>query len=299
MLIDDIPYKNLYIDITDKCNMDCTFCYNPKRGNWFMPLSYFREICERAPHKVNIRLLGGEPTLHPNLLDFIETARYYGHEIFFASNGKMYNDKYFMEGLKHTKVRFNPGLSIDGGYNKDHYKEINGVDCVDMKLNAARSLVEYGIKNVVLSAIIVRGLNESSISALIHMASMYPDTFRFIHFRSATQIGKWVDTEPYTMDEMKELVGQYFKEKEFRPRCYGEISCKQDSGNDCCYRFRPNKYLQISLIEFASANSMACPKRGKVDNYDFTVRPFFSDMLRADIKKHADQIQPYNHFVSM
>lgn len=299
MLIDDIPYKNLYIDITDKCNMDCTFCYNPKRGNWFMPLDYFKEICERAPHKVNIRLLGGEPTLHPNLLDFIEIARYNGHEVFFASNGMMYNDFEFMEKLSSMKERFNAGLSIDGGYHHEYYKEINGIDCIHTKMASVTNLIVNGIKHVVLSAIIVRGLNEVVIQDLLDIAYTYPETFNFIHFRSATPIGKWVDTEPYAVEELKDLVKPYFTDHEFRPRCYGEISCGSDSENDCCYRFRPEKHLQISLIEFASAGSMCCLKRGKVHKDNFTVSQFFSDMLRTDIEKHREQIRPYNHFVSM
>ena len=30
--IDNNPFPNLYVDLTERCNMDCNFCYNPERS---------------------------------------------------------------------------------------------------------------------------------------------------------------------------------------------------------------------------------------------------------------------------
>ena len=39
------PYQNIYIDLTMRCNMDCNYCYNPKRSKddmcifWPIPIT--------------------------------------------------------------------------------------------------------------------------------------------------------------------------------------------------------------------------------------------------------------------
>ena len=62
--IDNNPFPNLYVDLTERCNMDCNFCYNPERSKVDLGYDYFAEACTRLPGPVNWRFLGGEPTLN-------------------------------------------------------------------------------------------------------------------------------------------------------------------------------------------------------------------------------------------
>jgi len=276
------PYENLYLDLTYRCNMDCNYCYNPLREKFDMDLDYFAEVCRRLPRPVFFRFLGGEPTLHPRFFEFITTARRFEHHVYFSSNGIRYNDAEFMGQLKALSVSFTPGLSMDGGCSRDElYKLLNNRSCLKQKVAALENLNKYSLGRVCLSAIIVRDVNESVIGELLEMADRYADVVRYIHFRTAANIGRWIETEPYTLEELKKLVQPFFSEKQFRACCVREIYCKPEEKGGCCYRFRPTRRLQISLIEFATTQSARCPKRGKLLNERFVIQPFFENMIKT------------------
>ncbi len=277
--VDGNPYQNLYVDLTMRCNMDCNYCYNPERSKVDMDIGYFEEVCRRLPRPVKMNFLGGEPAMHPRFFDFLRIATRYGHKVFFASNGYRYTNENFMRELKALEVAFVPGLSLDGGYTSDGFYEIlNNKRCLSIKMKALENLRKYGIGRVMVSAIVMRGVNESVIGELIDLADRYSDVIRYIHYRSAAKVGRWVDTQPYSTAELRELMRPHFTEEQLEPKCVAEIFCTPEEGGDCCYRFRPNRRLQISLIEFATEKSARCPKRGKLLHGNFRIRPFFQNM---------------------
>ena len=278
--VDTNPYTNIYLDLTMRCNMDCNYCYNPMRSKDDMEVSYFEEVCRRLPRPTKLNFLGGEPTLHPNFFDFLRIAHQHHHYVFFASNGYNYTNRQFMQKLQSLDFSFSPGLSLDGGStNDDFYEILNNKRCLSTKMKALQNLQEYGIGRVCLSAIITRGVNESVVGELIELAEKYSDVVRYIHFRSAAMVGRWANTLPYTSAELFELMKPHFTEEQLKPKCVAEIHCPPESGNDCCYRFRPNNRLQISLIEFATSKSANCPFRGKLLPDNFRIQPFFQNMI--------------------
>lgn len=280
--VDRNPYRNLYIDLTMRCNMDCNYCYNPARAKDDMDLDYFTEVCRRLPRQVGMKFLGGEPTMHPQFFDFIRTATAHGHHVFFASNGYQYINREFIARLQALDVSFSSGLSMDGGTTRDDYYEIlNNKPCLATKLQALENLYRHGIGRVCLSAIITRGVNESVIGELLELADKYSEVVRYIHFRSAAMVGRWAQTLPYTAAELRELMRPYFSAEQLQPRCLMEIFCTPEEGGDCCYRFRPTPRLQISLIEFATTKSARCPKRGKLLPDNFRIQPFFQNMINV------------------
>jgi len=130
-----------------------------------------------------------------------------------------------------------------------------------------------------LTAIIVRGLNEDVVPQLVALALQNPKAVRYLHLRNAALVGRWRDTMPYSMKELKEIVGALFTREGFARRCIGEVHCPPREGRECCYRFRPTGRLQVSLIEFASLRARACPRRGRLKNGETTIRPFFESMF--------------------
>ena len=65
------------IEITTKCNFHCKYCARCGSGNngINMDKAIFRRILDLLPHAYRITLVGlGEPLMHPELIDFIETA---------------------------------------------------------------------------------------------------------------------------------------------------------------------------------------------------------------------------------
>ena len=285
-VIDENPYEALYVDLTDRCNMTCNLCYNSSREqNVDMDIHYFEEVCRRLPNPVHLKFVGGEPALHPQFFDFIRIGKQYQHHVQFSSNGLVYTDDGFMEGLqelKMQKISFAASITLDGGYSsRENYQAINGNDYLDQKLQALENLRRYQIKRFSLTAIVARGINEETIPELLELAEKYKDIVRYIHFRTAASIGRFVDTVPYSLEELKELVRPYFNDEKFKPKCLNEIHCLPEENKGCCYRFRPTNRLQISLIEFASPRSATCHKRGKLLD-DFKIVPFFEDMISKE-----------------
>ena len=45
--VEENPFLSLGVDLTYRCNMSCTYCYNPIRSLADMELSYFEEVCRR------------------------------------------------------------------------------------------------------------------------------------------------------------------------------------------------------------------------------------------------------------
>jgi molybdenum cofactor biosynthesis enzyme MoaA len=279
--VDKNPFESLVVDITSRCTMACNFCYNPVRSSRDMSLNRFADICADLPFPVLLKLCGGEPTLHPRILDFIRIAHHYRHKVHIVSNGARYTDHTFMNSLRELKRRgttFALGLSMDGGYTDRHaYEVINGCDCLRQKRDAFHSLISYRLGRVGLSAIIVRGLNEEVIPQLVELAKRNA-VVRYLHFRNAGKVGRWLDTEPYSIGELIRLVRPYFSEEEFAPKCVQEPYCPPESGNECCYRFRPTGRLQVSLVEFNSDRAAMCQKRGRLVDDSYIIRPFFVSM---------------------
>ena len=61
--------------IIDVCNYNCAYCYNEKpRTNKVLDLNrlyaFLEYLQKRTKKNIDIELIGGEPTLHPNLIDF-------------------------------------------------------------------------------------------------------------------------------------------------------------------------------------------------------------------------------------
>ena len=277
--VEDNPFISLGVDLTYRCNMHCTFCYNPLRSPADMELSYFEDVCRRLPRYVQFKFLGGEPTLHPDFMGFIRSARRHKHEVTVLSNGRRFTEPAFVKALAALDERFILGLSLDGGSTReDVYNRINGESCLSWKMKALDTLDRYFPGRVEISAIIVRGLNEGVVAELLKLAARHRRIVRYIHFRSAAKAGRWGETAPYTLEELKEVVRPHFTGAQFQPRCLWETHCDPEEGCGACYRFRPTSRLQISLIEFATPRSAFCSKRGKLIDRHFLVQSFFENI---------------------
>lgn len=70
------------IHLVDHCNLNCQMCdhFSPLAKKNYLSLSSFNKDCSRLSELFNktaqyVRLLGGEPLLHPNVSDFFLIAR--------------------------------------------------------------------------------------------------------------------------------------------------------------------------------------------------------------------------------
>ncbi len=84
-------YSRVYVEITNICNMNCSFCHGTKRPPRRMSLDEFRVILQKLqPHTHYIYYhLMGEPLTHPDLNVFIQTATEMGFKSVITTNGTL------------------------------------------------------------------------------------------------------------------------------------------------------------------------------------------------------------------
>lgn len=65
--------KKIYIEITNSCNLNCSFCLNTQRKKAFMSIENFEQIIKKVKEYTNLVCLHvkGEPLLHPLLEDIL------------------------------------------------------------------------------------------------------------------------------------------------------------------------------------------------------------------------------------
>ncbi len=125
--------SNLFFHILTKCNLSCTHCYiNPEQHgkqtldigtirNW---LNLFKEKATRT----NLVILGGEPTLHPDLSRMIKTARTMGFKsITIDSNGYLFHN--ILDKISPDDIDF-LSFSLDGA-TRETNDLIRGQGCYD------------------------------------------------------------------------------------------------------------------------------------------------------------------------
>ena len=114
--------RRIYVDITSKCNAKCKHCYYRKQ-NLQMDIKQFKRILTEfltEREKATILLLGGEPTLHPQLNKFITLAKSKEWSVGIITNGL--TTKYdVLEKADEVQV------SIDHyGEKEDEFRNVKG-----------------------------------------------------------------------------------------------------------------------------------------------------------------------------
>lgn len=67
-------FKKIYVEITNSCNLKCSFCPEGKRAKEFMTVEKFEHIIREVKEYTNLVALHvkGEPLLHPELKEILE-----------------------------------------------------------------------------------------------------------------------------------------------------------------------------------------------------------------------------------
>ena len=88
-------YKKIYIEITNICNLSCSFCSKVEKPLRSMTIKEFSHILsEIKPFTDTIYLhVKGEPLLHPDLEEFLSLATKYNMNVNITTNGVLFPKK--------------------------------------------------------------------------------------------------------------------------------------------------------------------------------------------------------------
>lgn len=124
--------KKVEINLGLVCNCLCKFCINdtPPRKRKFIPFEIVRKelaFYYRKGYRA-LGLLGGEPTIYPDIAEVISLADRLGYaQIHIVSNGRKYSDKKFLERLiKSGVTRFYVSIHSHKPEIEDYLTSVRG-----------------------------------------------------------------------------------------------------------------------------------------------------------------------------
>jgi uncharacterized radical SAM superfamily Fe-S cluster-containing enzyme len=182
------------IEITDSCNLDCPDCFanSSSKNRNFMSLKKFEELlkyykkCEGEPQVLQIS--GGEPTLHPKILEMIKIAKQYVKHVIINTNGiKIAEDEEFCKKLGELTPNLEIYLQFDG-LRDSTYVRLRGKDLLETKLRAIENLRENKVA-MTLAMTIKKGVNDDEIPNVLRYA-LGKSYVRGICYQSLACVGK-------------------------------------------------------------------------------------------------------------
>ena len=84
-------YNKVYVEITNICNMSCSFCHGHKRAPKRMSREEFSLILDKLKEQTKFIYyhLMGEPLTHPQLPEFLKMANERGYKSIITTNGTL------------------------------------------------------------------------------------------------------------------------------------------------------------------------------------------------------------------
>ncbi|WP_317412730.1 radical SAM/SPASM domain-containing protein [Clostridium baratii] len=153
--IDSYKIETVYFHITQRCNLQCTYCYNKKNLNKREELSteniflILEKLYNIGVKTINIT--GGEALLRNDILDILKKAKEFGFQICLLTNGTLLNKK--IEVFKYIN---NCIVSLDSINESENEITRKGSEKYKI-LESIKSLPKECKSKVKVRSVIVRG----------------------------------------------------------------------------------------------------------------------------------------------
>ena len=168
------------IEVNDHCNLTCPVCFagsSPARDGT-KSLAEIEAMLdalvasEGEPDLVQIS--GGEPTLHPQILDILHLAKSKPiRHLMINTNGlRIARDPAFVAELAMLKPGFEVYLQFDS-LKAEAHKTLRGADLTRIRQQALENLNAHNISTT-LVATVKKGVNDDEVGAIITLALTWP-----------------------------------------------------------------------------------------------------------------------------
>ena len=134
-------FKKIYVEITNNCNLNCSFCNGNKRDKLFIDIESFNNLLDKLEGYTKYLYFHvmGEPLLHPKINELIDLAskRYF---VNITSNGYLIDKIANNSNIRQINLSLH---SFDEKYNKSLDDYLNNIfDSVD-RLVSNNTYVKY------------------------------------------------------------------------------------------------------------------------------------------------------------
>jgi 7,8-dihydro-6-hydroxymethylpterin dimethyltransferase len=184
------------IEITNRCNLQCPVCYadGQRQGNDFLDLPTiaamldFFQAAESDAAEI-LQLSGGEPTLHPNILDIIALARQKNiRYVMLNTNGvRCAEDREFVKALGQFVGGFEIYLQFDS-FDPRVHQQFYGQDLTTVKQRAIEHLIAERIP-ITLVTKVQAGVNDGELGDIVRFGLNTP-MVRGINFQPLAFLGR-------------------------------------------------------------------------------------------------------------
>jgi hypothetical protein len=160
------------IEITNHCNLECPICIVQNRNNYTMSRQEFTATIDGLVAKEGtldtVNLSGGEPTIHPEFLDFLDLARRPEiSRVSVSTNGlRCATDFAFCQELARKKVYVN--LQLDALRNPELRILRGAGDQEAAKRRALDNLERAGVRTTIVSTV-AKGVNDGQIGDCVRL----------------------------------------------------------------------------------------------------------------------------------
>ena len=185
------------IEVNTACNLNCPVCFANAGIGFSLTLAQAEGMLDRFIETEGdpevIQFSGGEPTIHPQLLDMIQAAKDRGvRQVMVNTNGvRIAKDDKFLESL----ARLKPVIYFQfDGLRRETYRTIRGEDLLDTKLKALDRMQQAGLDAVIVAAI-EHGVNVDEVGALLEFGLDHP-AVRGAVFQPVTHVGRHIEFDP-------------------------------------------------------------------------------------------------------
>ena len=142
-------YSRVYVEITNICNMRCSFCHGHSRDPRQMTEAEYARVLQQLAGKTQYiyHHLMGEPLVHPLLPRFIQMAAQSGFHPMLTTNGTLLErlgDTILIDGLHKVNISLH---SFEEGQQADHENYIRQVADFAGKANEAGIIISLRLWN--------------------------------------------------------------------------------------------------------------------------------------------------------
>jgi hypothetical protein len=199
-------YIHLSIPFSYSCNLNCNYCWLPKRKKSDMSLEKIKKCIEEIETD-RIVFSGGEPTVRKDLFEMIKFVKKNGKSTALLTNGIKLADPEYVKKLVEAgldSVTFSMNGMTDGTFELLSNRKL-----LKLKLKALENLKSTSIYTI-LSMSILRGVNEHEINNVVDYIAKNRN-IKQLRIRSTVHIGRYVETKRLFLSDLLEMVSKVMK----------------------------------------------------------------------------------------
>jgi uncharacterized radical SAM superfamily Fe-S cluster-containing enzyme len=216
------------IEVNTGCNLNCPVCFADAGEGFSLTLEEVERMLDRLLELEGepevVQFSGGEPTIHPDILDMVRAAKARGiPNVMINTNGvRIARDNRFLGEL--AELRPTIYLQFDG-LERETYRKIRGADLLETKLRCLDRLAAHDL-DVALVAAVERGINEQEVGSLVEFGIQHP-AVRGMVFQPVTHTGRHLPFNPMDRVTIPDILHGLVQQTDglFQPADFVPVPC--------------------------------------------------------------------------